>query len=60
MFDIHWLYRTSRYTIVKVEVTERNDVTKHHGIVSTIADVCNRSVHIIKNLLSEMNSMKKK
>ena len=26
---IHWLYRTSRYAIVKV--TERNDVTKRHG-----------------------------
>ena len=36
MFDLHWLYRTSRYAIVKVDVTERNDVTKRHGIVITI------------------------
>ena len=30
MFDIHWLYRTSQYTIVKA------DVTKRHGIVIII------------------------
>ena len=36
VFDIHWLYRTSRYAIVKVDVTERNDVTKCHFIVITI------------------------
>ena len=36
MFDIHWLYRTSRYAIVKVDVTECNDVIKRHGIVITI------------------------
>ena len=36
VFDILWAYRTSRYAIVKVYVTERNDVTKRHGIVTTI------------------------
>ena len=36
MFDIHLLYRTSRYAIVKVDVTERYDVTKRHSIVITI------------------------
>ena len=36
MFGIDWLYRTSRYDIVKVDVTERNDVTKRHSIVITI------------------------
>ena len=36
VFDIHWLYRTSRYDIVKVDVTERNDVTKCHAIVIRI------------------------
>ena len=30
------LYRTSRYAINKVNVTERNDVTKRHGIDITI------------------------
>ena len=30
VFDIHWLCRTSRYAIVKVDVTER------HGIFTTI------------------------
>ena len=35
-FDIFWLYRTSWYAIVKVEVSERNEVTKHHGIVIPI------------------------
>ena len=36
VFDIRWLYRTSQYTIVKVDVTERNDATKRHGIVIRI------------------------
>ena len=36
VFDIHWFYRTSRYATVKVDVTERNDVAKRHGIVITI------------------------
>ena len=36
VFDIDWLCRTSRYAIVKVDVTERNDVTKRHGIVITV------------------------
>ena len=36
VFDIHWLYRTSQYAILKVEVIEHNDVTKRHGIVITI------------------------
>ena len=31
MLDIHWLYRTSRYAIVKVDVTDRNDVNRHDG-----------------------------
>ena len=31
MFYIHWLYRT-RYAVVKVDITERYDVTKRHGI----------------------------
>ena len=30
VFDIHWLYRTSRYAIVNVDIRERNDVTKRH------------------------------
>ena len=29
VFDVHWLYRTSRYAVVKVDITERNNVTKH-------------------------------
>ena len=28
VFDIYWLYRMSRYTIVKDDITERNAVTK--------------------------------
>ena len=36
VFDIHWLYRTPRYAIVKAGITERNDVTKCHGIVTKI------------------------
>ena len=36
VFDIHWLYRTSRYAIVKVDVNERNDVTKRHSNVVII------------------------
>ena len=36
VFDIHWLYRTSRYVTVKVDVTERNGVSKRNGIVITI------------------------
>ena len=36
VFDIHRLYWTSRYALVKVDVTERNDVTKRHGSVLTI------------------------
>ena len=36
-----WLYRTSWYAIVKIDVTERYDVTKRHGIVNTI---CRTSV----------------
>ena len=36
VFDIQWLYRTSRYAIVKVDITERNDVTKCHSFVITI------------------------
>ena len=36
VFDIHWLYRMSRYTMVKVYVTECNDATERHGIVITI------------------------
>ena len=36
VLDIHWLYRTSRYVIVKSVVTECNDVTKHHIVVITI------------------------
>ena len=35
-FDIHWLYRMSSYAVIKVAVTEHNDVTKRHGIVITI------------------------
>ena len=34
VFDMHWLYRTPQYAIVKVDVTERNDVTKRNGIVT--------------------------
>ena len=34
VFDIHWLYRMSRYAIVKVDITERNAVTKCYDIVS--------------------------
>ena len=58
VFDIHWLYRTSRYAIDKVDVTERNYVTKHDG--HNMADVCNRSDCIIKNPLSEMEGMQEK
>ena len=36
VFDIHWLYRTPRYAIVKVDVTQLYDVTKCHGIIVTI------------------------
>ena len=36
MFAIHWLYRSSRYDIVKVAVGGRNGVTKRHGTVITI------------------------
>ena len=36
MFDIHWFYRMSRYSVVKVDFTERNDITKCHVIVITI------------------------
>ena len=39
VFDLHWLYTTSWHTIVKVYVTERNDVTKRHGVVITIWQV---------------------
>ena len=35
MFDMHWWLRTSR-TIVKVYVTERNDVIKRHSNIITI------------------------
>ena len=35
VFDIYWLYRSSRYDIVKVAVAERNDVTKRHDTVIT-------------------------
>ena len=35
VFGVHWLYRTSRYAIVKVDVTERYDVTNRLGIVIT-------------------------
>ena len=34
VFDIHWLYRMSRYVIVIVHVTERIDVTKRDDISS--------------------------
>ena len=34
--DIYWLYWASRYTIVIFGITERNDVTKRHGIVIII------------------------
>ena len=62
-FDIHWLYRTSRYAIIKADVTEkRNDITKRHDIVITIwRTVCNRSDCMIKkNYFSEMNGMQEK
>ena len=36
LLDIHWLYRTSRYAIVKVVATECNDVTTRHRIFITI------------------------
>ena len=36
VFDIDWLYRTSRDAIVKADVTESKEVTKRQGIVITI------------------------
>ena len=36
VFCIHRLYRTSGCAVVKVDVTEHNDVTKGHDIVVTI------------------------
>ena len=33
--DIHWLYRSLQHAIVKVDVTERYDVTKRHDIFIT-------------------------
>ena len=35
VFDIHWLYRTSRYATVKVDVTERNDVILNVTVLSS-------------------------
>ena len=58
VIDTHWLYRTSRYAIVKVDVTERNDVTKCHGNCHhNLADICNQSDCIIKK---EMKGMQEK
>ena len=49
MFYIPWLYRTSRYTIIKVDVIESNDITERHRICHhNMADVRNRSDCIIK------------
>ena len=56
VFDIHWLYRTSRYAIVKVDVTEHYDVSKSHSIDITIW----RSVCIIKHPLPEIKGWQEK
>ena len=55
VFDIHWLYRKLLYAIVKVDVTERNDVTKLHG-VNTIwrTSAIEGNNYMIKNPLSGM------
>ena len=62
VFDIHWLYRMSRYAIVKVDVAERNDVTKHHGIVITIwqTSAIKVTALFMENPLLEMKGMQEK
>ena len=61
VFDIHWLYRMSRYAIVKADVTDHNDVTKRHGIVTTVWRLSAIEVTALsKNPLSEMKSMQEK
>ena len=49
MFYIHWLYRTSQYAIVKIDITENSYVTQLQDIVAImyVADNCNQSDYII-------------
>ena len=58
VFDIHWLYRTSRYAIIKVDDTDCNDITKCYFIVIIIW--WTSAIEVIKNSLSEMKGMKEK
>ena len=55
MFDIHWLYR---YAIVKFDVTERNDVTKRHGI--DIAIWRTSAIEVTAFMQKEMKGMQEK
>ena len=69
MFDIHWLYKTSQYAIVKADVTEHNDVTQRGSIVITLWRTSASQVTAIskkkkkkkkKKTLSEMKRMQEK
>ena len=57
VFDIHWLYRTSLYAIVKVDITEHYNLTKRHGFVITVWRVSAIEATALKKILSEMNDM---
>ena len=49
VFDIHYLYKTSRYAIVKFDVIERIGVTKRHSIVIIIWQTSAIDVHYQKH-----------
>ena len=53
VFDIHLSYRTPRFAIVKVDVTERNDVIKRHSII-----IIWRTSAIEETVLSKTNFQK--